>query len=59
MTGKADFTEEEWERLREGAATAGMIVLLTSGGGSFRETWALAKTLAEARQQITALTSPA
>jgi hypothetical protein len=51
MSAKADFTEEEWELLREGPATAGMIVLLASGGGSFRETWALAKTFAEARQQ--------
>jgi hypothetical protein len=51
MAAKADFTEEEWELLREGPATAGMIVLLASGGGSFRETWALAKTFAEARQQ--------
>jgi len=51
MTAKADFTEEEWELLREGPATAGMIVLLSSGGGSFRETWALAKTFAEARQK--------
>ena len=51
MTAKADFTEEEWELLREGPATAGMIVLLASGGGSFRETWALAKTFAEARQK--------
>jgi hypothetical protein len=51
MAAKTDFTEEEWELLREGPATAGMIVLLASGGGSFRETWALAKTFAEARQQ--------
>ena len=51
MAAKADFTEEEWELLREGPATAGMIVLLASGGGSFRETWALAKTFAEARQK--------
>jgi len=51
MAAKADFTEEEWELLREAPATAGMIVLLSSGGGSFRETWALAKTFAEARQQ--------
>jgi hypothetical protein len=51
MTTKADFTEEEWELLREGPASAGMIVLLASGGGSFRETWALAKTWAEARKQ--------
>ena len=51
MTGKADFTEEEWQLLREAPAAAGMVVLLASGGGSFRETWALAKTFAEARQQ--------
>jgi hypothetical protein len=51
MTGKADFTEEEWNVVREGPPTAGMIVLVASKGGSFRETWALAKTFAEARRQ--------
>jgi hypothetical protein len=51
MTGKAEFTEEEWNLVREGPPTAGMIVLVSSKGGSFRETWALAKTFAEARQQ--------
>ena len=51
MTGKADFTEEEWNTLREGPTSAGMIVLVSSKGGSFRETWALAKTFAEARKQ--------
>src|SRR6476646_3741795 len=50
MTGKADFTEEEWELLREGPATAGMYLVTASKGGSFRESWALAKTYAEARQ---------
>jgi len=51
MTGKADFTEEEWQLVREGPPAAGMITLLASKGGSFRETWALAKTFAEARKQ--------
>jgi len=51
MTGKADFTEEEWNLVREGPPTAGMIVLVSSKGGSFRETWALAKTFAEARKE--------
>ena len=51
MTGKAEFTEQEWELLREGPPTAGMITLLASRGGTFRETWALAKTFAEERQQ--------
>jgi hypothetical protein len=49
MTAKADFTEEEWNVVREGPAAAGIIVLMAHGGGSFRETWALAKTYAEAQ----------
>ena len=51
MTAKADFTEEEWNVVREGPAAAGMIVLMAHAGGSFRETWALAKTYAEAQKQ--------
>jgi hypothetical protein len=51
MTGKADFTEEEWELVREGPAAAGMVALTASAGGSFRESWALAKSYAEARKQ--------
>ncbi len=51
MTAKADFTEEEWNVVREGPAAAGVLVLMAQSGGSFRETWALAKTYAEARKQ--------
>jgi len=51
MTGKAAFTEDEWNLVREGPPTAGMIVLTASKGGSFRETWALAKSFAEARRK--------
>jgi hypothetical protein len=51
MTAKADFTEEEWNVVREGPAAAGMIVLTAHRGGSFRESWALAKTYTEARKQ--------
>ena len=51
MTGKADFTEEEWELVREGPTAAGMYALMASKGGSFRESWALSKTYAEARQE--------
>src|SRR5262249_48410790 len=50
MTSKSEFTEQEWEVLREGPATAGMIAASASSGGSFRESWALAKALTEARQ---------
>lgn len=51
MTGKADFTEEEWELLCEGPPTAGVVALSASKGGSFRESWAIAKVYAEARKE--------
>jgi hypothetical protein len=51
MTGKADFTEEEWELLREGPATAGIVASSASSGGSFRESWAIAKVYADARKE--------
>jgi len=51
MTGRAAFTDEEWELLREAPATAGLVVLTAEGGGTFRETFALAKAYTEARKQ--------
>jgi hypothetical protein len=50
MTRKADFTEAEWELLCEGPATAGVVAVGASPGGSFRESWAIAKVYAEARE---------
>lgn len=51
MTGKADFSEEEWELVREGPPTAGLVVLTASSGGSFKESWAMAKAFTEARKE--------
>lgn len=51
MTAKSDFTEQEWKTVLEGPPTAGMIVLLAQRGGTFRETFAMGKAYAEARQQ--------
>jgi hypothetical protein len=51
MTEKAIFTDEEWNLVREGPPAAGTLVLTAQGGGTLRETWALAKTYAEARKQ--------
>ena len=51
MTGKADFTEQEWELLREAPPLAGLIVITADKGGTFKETVAMAKAYAEARQQ--------
>jgi hypothetical protein len=51
MTGKTAFTEEEWQAIEEGPPVAGMLLLTAERGGSFRESFALAKVYAEARQQ--------
>jgi hypothetical protein len=51
MTGKADFTPEEWELVLEGPPSAGMIVVTAQRGGTIREMIALAKAYVEARQQ--------
>ena len=51
MTGKADFTEEEWHLVVQGPPTAGMIVLTAQRGGTFRETFSIAKSYVEARKQ--------
>ena len=50
MTGKTDFTPEEWELVREGPPTAALVAMTAEKGGSFRESWALAKAYTEARQ---------
>ena len=49
MTGKADFTVEEWELVAEGPPAAGMAVATAQRGGTFRESFALAKAYTEAR----------
>lgn len=51
MTGKADFTAQEWELVLEGPPSAGMIVVTAQRGGTIRETLAIAKAYAEARRQ--------
>ena len=51
MTGKADFTQDEWNLVLEAPPSAGLIVVTAQKGGTFRETVAMAKAYAEARQQ--------
>lgn len=51
MTGQADFTQQEWELVLAGPASAGMIVATAQRGGMFRESLAMAKGYVEARQQ--------
>jgi len=51
MTGKADFTDEEWKQVLEGPTGAGMAVIVSDRGGSIRETFSMAKAYAEARKE--------
>jgi non-homologous end joining protein Ku len=51
MTAKADFTEQEWKTVLLGPTSAGMIVVTAQSGGAVRETYSMAKTYAEAREQ--------
>jgi hypothetical protein len=49
MTKKAEFNAEEWSRLLEGPALAGLIVIAAERGGSIRESLSMAKAYNEAR----------
>lgn len=50
MTTKADFNAEEWTTLVEGPLLAGMSVVAAERGGTIRESLAIGKTYAAARQ---------
>jgi hypothetical protein len=50
MTGKADFTDDEWHVIVQGPPTAGMIVVTAQRGGTFRETFSIARSYVEARK---------
>jgi len=50
MTTKADFNGEEWDKVAEGPALAGLIVVASQRGGMIRESMAMAKVYAQAKQ---------
>ena len=50
MATKADFNAEEWSTVVEGPLLAGMRVVLAHGGGTIRETMAIGKVYAKARE---------
>ena len=51
MTGKADFTPQEWEQVLQAPPSAALMVIMAQKGGTFRETFSIAKTYAEARKE--------
>ena len=51
MTTKAAFTPDEWTTVIEGPTSAGMMVVMASHGGPFRETFAMSKAYVDARSE--------
>lgn len=51
MTTKADFDAQEWSTIVEGPLLAALRVVTAARGGTIRETIAMGRTYAEARQQ--------
>jgi hypothetical protein len=51
VTGRSDFTDEEWGLVIEAPPLAGMVVATAARGGIFRESIAMGKAYAEARKQ--------
>src|SRR2546423_13385045 len=51
MTGKADFNAEEWELVLSAPPSAGLIVATAQRGGTFRESFSIAKAYTEARRR--------
>ena len=51
MTTKAAFTPDEWTTVIEGPTSAGMMVVMASHGGTFRETFAMSKAYVDARSE--------
>ncbi len=51
MTGKSEFSTEEWQLILEAPPSAGLIVVTAQRGGAFRESIAMAKAYVEARKQ--------
>ena len=51
MTGKADFNAEEWTQVLQGPPSAGLRVVVAERGGMIRESLAMGRAYADARQQ--------
>lgn len=50
MTGRNDFTDDQWKAVLEGPTSAGLLVIASDRGGSIRESFSMAKAYTEARE---------
>jgi hypothetical protein len=52
VAGKSDFSEDEWHVVVQGPPAAGLIVVTAQRGGTFRETFSIAKSYAAAAKLV-------
>jgi hypothetical protein len=52
VAGTAVFTADEWHTVVQGPPTAGLIVVTAQRGGTFRETFSIAKSYAAAAKLV-------
>jgi hypothetical protein len=52
VAGTSDFSEDEWQVVVQGPPTAGLIVVTAQRGGTFRETFSIAKSYAAAAKLV-------
>jgi hypothetical protein len=52
MSGKGDFSAEDWEKVLTAPPEAGLLVATAQRGGTFREAFSIAKAYTEARQRL-------
>src|SRR5262245_9128637 len=51
MTAKSDFTPEQWQTVLAGPPAAGLMIAAAQRGGSFRESFSIARAYTDARKQ--------
>jgi hypothetical protein len=51
MTAKSDFTPEQWHTVLAGPPAAGLMIAAAQRGGSFRESFSIARAYTDARKQ--------
>jgi hypothetical protein len=51
MTAKSDFTPEQWQTVLEGPPAAGLMIAAAQRGGTFRESFSIARAYTDARKR--------
>lgn len=50
MTGRNDYTDDQWKKVTMGPTAAGMLVIASDHGGAIKESFSMARSYTEARK---------